>query len=86
MITVELAAEGTAAITQFMRAVPELPFSPTLADARTTLSHPASTSHRYMTAVERKSAGILPEMIRISVGLESLEQLQDEFAKGLAAI
>ena len=86
IITVELAAEGTAAVTQFMRAVPELPFSPTLADARTTLSHPASTSHRYMTAVERKAAGILPEMIRISIGLESLEQLQDEFAKGLAAI
>jgi len=86
MITVELAAEGTAAITQFMRAAPELPFSPTLADARTTLSHPASTSHRYMTAVERKSAGILPEMMRISIGLESLEQLQHEFAKGLAAI
>jgi cystathionine beta-lyase/cystathionine gamma-synthase len=86
IITVELAAEGTAAVTQFMQAVPELPFSPTLADARTTLSHPASTSHRYMTEAERKSAGILPEMIRISVGLESLEQLQNEFAKGLAAI
>ncbi len=86
IITIELDRGDTDAVSRFMQAVPELPFSPTLADARTTLSHPASTSHRYMTEADRQRAGILPEMIRISVGLESFEQLQSEFVRGLAAI
>lgn len=86
IITIELDADGVEAVSRFMRAIPELPFSPTLADARTTLSHPASTSNRYMTTAERLTAGISPETIRISVGLEHLDQLQDEFARGLAAV
>ena len=86
IITIELEADGIEAVSHFMRAIPELPFSPTLADARTTLSHPASTSNRYMTPAERLTAGISPETIRISVGLEHLDQLQDEFARGLAAL
>ncbi len=86
IVTIELAEGGEEAVSRLMRAVPELPFSPTLGDARTTLSHPASTSHRYMNDVQRAAAGISAEMIRISVGLESLEQLQEDFDRGLAAV
>lgn len=86
IVTIELAARGREAVSRFMRAVPELPFSPSLGDARTTLSHPASTSHRFMDDDERTAAGIPDEMIRISVGLESLEQLQRDFDRGLAAV
>lgn len=86
IITIELHGSGQDVVSRLMRAIPELPFSPSLADARTTLSHPASTSHRYMSEAERTAAGISPEMIRISVGLESLEQLQDDFNRGLAAV
>ena len=86
IITIELDGDGVGAVSRFMRALPQLPFSPTLADARTTLSHPASTSHHYLTSAAHSAAGISPEMIRISVGLESLEQLQDEFVRGLAEV
>ena len=86
IITIDLDTDGVAGVSRFMRAIPELPFSPTLADARTTVSHPASTSNRFMTDAERSAAGITPQTIRISVGLEGLEQLQDDFARGLAAV
>ena len=66
--------------------MPQLPFSPTLADARTTLSHPALTSHRFLTAEARSEAGISDSLLRISVGLEPLELLQQEFDCGLNSL
>jgi len=86
IISIELADVGTAAVSRFMQAVPQFPFSPTLADIRTTLSHPASTSHRYMTAEDRTAIGISDELIRISVGLEPLELLQEEFTTALRGV
>lgn len=69
---------GKAAVTKFMQLLATIPFSPTLADSRTTISHPATTSHGFMTKQERTALGIVDEMIRLSVGLESFEQLRDE--------
>lgn len=86
IVTIQLHGGGQEAVSRFMRAVPQLPFSPSLGDARTTLSHPASTSHCFMTDEERTAAGITQELIRVSVGLESLEQLQEDFDRGLAAV
>ena len=68
-----------------MQAASGMPFSPTLADARTTISHPATTSHRFMTAEQRAEIGIRDELIRVSVGLEPLEQLKLEFSAALQA-
>ena len=89
IIAIELRTGGTdgvATVNRFLRAVPQLPFSPTLADARTTLSHPALTSHRFLSAAARAEAGISDALVRISVGLEPLELLQQEFDRGLRSL
>lgn len=46
-----------------------------LGDAKTLVIHPASTTHRQLTEEEQLAAGVTPDMIRISVGLESLEDI-----------
>ena len=69
---------GKPAVSKFMQLAETIPFSPTLADSRTTISHPATTSHGFMTKQERSELGITDEMIRLSVGLESFEQIRDE--------
>ena len=86
IFSIELAGEGTEVVNTFMRAAASIPFAPTLADARTTLSHPASTSHRFMSSTARADMGICDELVRISVGLESFEQLQAELSAALMAV
>jgi len=83
IFSIELAGRGFEIVNRFMRAAAMIPFSPTLADARTTLSHPASTSHRFMSAEQRQSMGIEDELVRISVGLEPVEQLRRELTNAL---
>ena len=61
-----------------------IPFSPTLADARTTLSYPAGTSHKFMTPAERSEYGIGEGLVRLSIGLEEAMDLQRDLSKGLA--
>lgn len=86
IFSIELAGEGTDVVNTFMRAAASIPFAPTLADARTTLSHPASTSHRFMSPTARAAIGICDELVRISVGLESFEQLKTELSAALMAV
>lgn len=74
---------GKARVNAFMQAAESIPFSATLADARTTISHPATTSHGFMTKAERADIGITDELVRISVGLESIEQLKAELDAAL---
>lgn len=78
---------GKPAVAQLFRALDELiPFSPTLADARTTLSYPAGTSHKFMTAEERRTCGIGEGLVRLSVGLESPSELERELGEALAKL
>lgn len=89
IISIELRTsgrDGRELVNRFMRAVPQLPFSPTLADVRTTLSYPALTSHRFLSGEARAEAGISDALLRISVGLEPLELLQQEFDSGLNSL
>ena len=86
ILSLELAGSGADVVNRFMRAATSIPFAPTLADARTTLSHPASTSHRFMSASARAAVGICDELVRVSVGLESFEQLQSELLAALDMI
>ncbi len=60
-----------------------IPFSPSLGDIRTTLSHPGTTSHRYVSKADKKRQGIGDGLIRLSVGVEDIEEIQREIAKGL---
>jgi cystathionine gamma-synthase len=74
---------GREAVNRFMRRAPGVPFSPSLGSFQTTLSHPASTSHRYESPAERQRQGIGDGLIRLSVGVEELVTIQSEFEKGL---
>lgn len=86
ILAIELHDGGCDAVNRFLRASRSIPFSPTLADARTTVSHPATTSHRFMSAGQRQQLGIRDELIRISVGLEPPELLTAEFNSALQAV
>lgn len=46
-----------------------------IGDARTLVIHPASTTHRQLTAEQLVAAGVRPDLIRISVGLEDAEDI-----------
>lgn len=86
MLSFELAG-GKPAVAALFRTLAELiPFSPTLADARTTLSYPAGTSHKFMTAAERLEYGIGDGLVRLSVGLESASDLERELATALGSL
>jgi len=80
-----LLADDLACVNRFMRALPEIPFAPSLAGVTTSLSHPWTTSHRGFTEMERRAFGISEGLVRISVGIEHVEDLLKEFARGLAA-
>lgn len=63
-----------------------LAFAPTLGDVGTTISHPASSSHRALTEEERAAIGVSEGFFRVSVGLEDSDALIAEVAKGLEAV
>jgi cystathionine beta-lyase/cystathionine gamma-synthase len=75
---------GRDAVNRFMRLAPAISFSPSLGHAHTTCSHPASTSHRFAGDDERRRQGITAGLIRLSVGIEPLEQICAEMARGIA--
>jgi cystathionine beta-lyase/cystathionine gamma-synthase len=77
-------AGGREAVNRFMRQAAGVPFSPSLGHLTTTCSHPATTSHRYVSPAERKRQGIGDGLIRLSVGCEDLRQIQTEMRRGLA--
>ncbi|MBI3822447.1 MAG: aminotransferase class I/II-fold pyridoxal phosphate-dependent enzyme [Planctomycetes bacterium] len=74
---------GRDAVNRFIHAAPGIPFSPSLGHFTTTLSHPATTSHRYVSPAEKKRQGISDGLVRLSVGAEALEVIKAEMAKGL---
>ena len=55
-------------------------------DAKSLVIHPASTTHAQLTPEEQLTAGITPETIRISVGLEHIDDIINDLEKGLEAI
>ena len=57
-----------------------------VADARTGVLHPASTTHRQLSDEEQRATGILPELIRVSVGLEHIDDIIADFEQALAKI
>ncbi len=76
---------GRAEVNRFLRAAGNIPFAPTLGDIGTTLSHPASSSHRGLTPEGRAALGITEGFIRVSVGIEEIGMLKREFASAVAA-
>ncbi len=57
-----------------------------LGDAKTTITHPASTTHGRLTQEQRDAAGIRDSLIRVAVGLEDVDDIKADLARGLDAI
>ncbi|MDP1649943.1 MAG: O-succinylhomoserine sulfhydrylase [Rubrivivax sp.] len=55
-----------------------------LGDTKTTITHPASTSHGRLSEAQRQAAGITQGMIRVAVGLEDIEDIKADLGRGLA--
>jgi O-acetylhomoserine (thiol)-lyase len=56
-----------------------------MGDAKSLACHPASTTHRQMSPVEQEKAGVRPEMIRLSVGIEHIDDILADLDQALAA-
>ena len=56
-----------------------------IGDAKSLACHPASTTHRQMSTEEQAKAGVYPEMIRLSVGIEHIDDILDDLDQALRA-
>jgi O-acetylhomoserine (thiol)-lyase len=56
-----------------------------LGDAKSLACHPASTTHRQMSADEQRNAGVTPEMIRLSIGIEHVDDIVADLDQALTA-
>ncbi|MBR2852059.1 MAG: O-acetylhomoserine aminocarboxypropyltransferase/cysteine synthase [Anaerotignum sp.] len=77
---------GRAAAEAFMGNLKIAAIETHVADARTCCLHPASSTHRQMTDAELAAAGVPGDMVRLSCGLESAQDLIDDIAQALEAI
>lgn len=84
MVSFELDG-GRPAANAFTKGADRIAFAPTLGDVGTTLSHPASSSHRGLTPEGREALGMTEGFFRVSVGLEDPDALLAAFDAGLAA-
>ncbi len=66
---------GAKAGERFIEAVQFLSHLANVGDAKTLVIHPASTTHRQLDEDEQRAAGVLPEMVRLSIGLETLDDI-----------
>ncbi len=78
---------GTTASQAAERFIDSLQFVSHLAnigDAKSLVIHPASTTHRQLSEEEQRAAGVLPEMIRLSIGIESIDDILWDLEQALA--
>jgi cystathionine gamma-synthase len=85
MVSFELHG-GRDAANALVRAMPDMAFAPTLGDIGTTISHAASSSHRGLTPEGRAALGMGEGFFRVSVGVEDIDLLKQEFSKGFKGL
>jgi O-acetylhomoserine (thiol)-lyase len=54
-------------------------------DAKTLVIQPSTTTHSQLSEAEQRTAGVSPDLIRVSVGLEHIEDIQEDFVEAFAA-
>ena len=84
LVSFEL-ADGKDAAFRFMDALSLIAVSNNLGDSKSMVTHPATTTHMRIGQVERQRLGISDGVIRLSVGLEDVEDLRNDLSRGLAA-
>jgi O-acetylhomoserine (thiol)-lyase len=77
---------GAKAGVKFIEAATFMSHLANIGDAKTLIIHPASTTHRQMSEEEQAKAGVTPDMIRISVGLETLDDILWDIDNALSAV
>lgn len=77
---------GRAEAWRFIDALRLISITANLGDAKSTITHPATTTHGRLSAAEREAAGIGDGLIRVAVGLEDVEDLQADLLRGCDAI
>ncbi|HET8705902.1 MAG TPA: O-succinylhomoserine sulfhydrylase [Pseudomonadales bacterium] len=79
-------AGGQAEAWKFIDATRVVSITANLGDSKTTITHPATTTHGRVPPQDKLAAGIKDNLIRLSVGLEHVDDLKADMARGLAAI
>lgn len=77
---------GFEKVVAFSKALKIASISPNLGDSRTIITHPASTTHAKIAAEEKVALGITDGLVRVAVGLESIDDLKADFLQALNAI
>ena len=77
---------GRDAAFRFLKALEMIDISNNLGDAKTLITHPATTTHQRLKAAERAAIGVGDGLLRLSVGLEDVEDVADDLARALAAL
>ena len=77
---------GRAAAFRFLNALEMIDISNNLGDAKSLITHPATTTHQRFKPEERAAIGIGEGLLRLSVGLEDVEDIADDLMRGLGAL
>jgi O-acetylhomoserine (thiol)-lyase len=78
-------AGGLEAGKRFINNVELISHLANIGDARTLAIHPASTTHQQLSEEEQAQAGVTPDFIRLSVGIEDVEDIIDDLDRALNA-
>jgi O-acetylhomoserine/O-acetylserine sulfhydrylase len=76
---------GAAAGKKFIDAVKLASNLANVGDAKTLVIHPASTTHQQLSEAEQKASGVTPDQIRVSVGIEHIDDIREDFEEAFAA-
>lgn len=77
---------GRQAVNNFIKSLKNIPLVPSLADVTTTISHPASTSHRMLTPEQRVATGITDGLLRLSVGIEDVADIIEDLGQAFSKL
>ena len=71
---------------KFLKALNLIDISNNLGDAKSLTTHPTTTTHQRLSEEDRLDLGITPGLVRLSVGLEDVEDIKEDIAQALAAV
>ncbi|TAN49191.1 MAG: O-succinylhomoserine sulfhydrylase, partial [Rhodospirillales bacterium] len=77
---------GKEAAFRFLNALRLIDISNNLGDAKSLITHPATTTHQRLSAEDKERQGITPGFVRLSVGLEDFADLKADLLRGLDAV
>ncbi|MEA1081932.1 O-succinylhomoserine sulfhydrylase [Marinobacter qingdaonensis] len=77
---------GRAEAWRFIDATRMISITANLGDVKTTITHPATTTHGRLSDEDKDAAGITENLVRISVGIEAVEDLKTDLARGFQAL